>query len=138
MSTVSPVPGKPEETNPEVAEVFRDIQETRGSEFINNFWRYLAFDPPLLARTWQEVKDVMAQPSALDPLTKEMLYMAVSIANSCTYCVHSHTAAAKAKGMTDEQYADLLRVVSLAAKTNHMVTGLQVPVDPEFNSDDQS
>ena len=115
------------ESDPRVAAVFDDIRATRGSDFINNLWHYLAFDPKLLEQTWQEVKAVMAVPSALDPLTKEMLYVAVSIANSCSYCVHSHTAAAKAKGMTDAQHADLLRVVSLAAKTNHLLNGLQVP-----------
>jgi AhpD family alkylhydroperoxidase len=136
MSTVKAVVSDDKNISPAVQAVFDDIRKTRGSDFINNFWRYLAFDADLLAQTWAEVKGVMAEPSALDPLTKEMLYMAVSIANSCTYCVHSHTAAAKAKGMTDEQYADLLRVVSTAAKTNHMVTGLQVPVDPEFDSEE--
>ena len=123
------------ESDPRVAAVFDDIRATRGSDFINNLWHYLAFDPQLLEQTWQEVKAVMAVPSALDPLTKEMLYVAVSIANSCSYCVHSHTAAAKAKGMTDAQHADLLRVVSLAAKTNHLLNGLQVPVDTPFDHD---
>ncbi|MBT3786930.1 MAG: carboxymuconolactone decarboxylase family protein [Alphaproteobacteria bacterium] len=133
MSTVPPIQTNSTNNDPRVEAVFEDIRETRGSGFINNFWRYLAFDPDLLAQTWAEVKAVMVTPSDLDPLTKEMIYMAVSIANSCPYCVHSHTAAAKAKGMTDGQYADLLKVVSLAAKTNHLVTGLQVPVDPEFD-----
>ncbi|HON30719.1 MAG TPA: carboxymuconolactone decarboxylase family protein, partial [Ottowia sp.] len=113
--------------------VFDDIRATRGSDFINHFWRYLAFDPPLLESTWAEVKRVMATPSALDPLTKELLYIAVSVANGCGYCVHSHTAAARAKGMTAAQHADLLAVVGLAAKTNHLVTALQVPVDPAFD-----
>ena len=123
------------ESDPRVAAVFDDIRATRGSDFINNLWHYLAFDPQLLEQTWQEVKAVMAVPSALDPLTKEMLYVAVSIANSCSYCIHSHTAAAKAKGMTDAQHADLLRVVSLAARTNHLLNGLQVPVDAPFDHD---
>jgi AhpD family alkylhydroperoxidase len=134
MSTVSAQPTTSPAGDPRIEAVYNDIRETRGSDFINNFWRYLAFDPPLLEQTWADVKAVMATPSELDPLTKEIIYMAVSIANSCSYCVHSHTAAAKAKGMTDAQYADLLRVVSTAAKTNHLVTGLQVPVDPEFDS----
>ncbi|MEM7301222.1 MAG: carboxymuconolactone decarboxylase family protein [Pseudomonadota bacterium] len=118
--------------DPRVAAVFADIRETRGSEFINNLWYYLAFDPALLEETWENVKSVMAVPSALDPVTKEMIYIAVSIANSCSYCVHSHTAAARAKGMTDAQYADLLRIVSTAAKTNHLLNGLQVPIDDVF------
>jgi AhpD family alkylhydroperoxidase len=97
-------------------------------------WRSLAFDPALLESTWAEVKKVMATPSQLDPLTKEMIYIAVSVANACSYCVHSHTAAAKAKGMTAEQHAELLAIVSLAAKTNHLATGLQIPVDAAFDA----
>lgn len=133
MSTVA-LSSDPE-TDPRVKAVFDDIRATRKSGFVNNLWRYLAFDPDLLETTWAEVKAVMASPSELDPVTKEMIYMAVSIANSCTYCVHSHTAAAKAKGMTEAQHADLLRVVSLAGKTNTLLNGLQVPVDPEFDQD---
>ncbi len=123
------------EDHPRVKAVFDDIRRTRGSDFINNLWHYLAFDPGLLEQTWAEVKAVMGAPSALDPLTKELIYIAVSITNSCTYCVHSHTAAARAKGMTPEQHADLLRVVMLAAKTNQLANALQLPVDPEFNAD---
>ncbi len=123
------------EADPRVKAVFDDIRATRKSDFVNNLWHYLAFDPGLLESTWAEVKAVMAVPSELDPLTKEMLYIAVSIANSCTYCVHSHTAAARAKGMTDELHADLLRVVTLASKTNALANGLQLPVDPEFEAD---
>lgn len=133
MSTVA-LSSDPE-TDPRVKAVFDDIRATRKSGFVNNLWRYLAFDPDLLETTWAEVKAVMASPSELDPVTKEMIYMAVSIANSCTYCVHSHTAAARAKGMTEAQHADLLRVVSLAGKTNTLLNGLQVPVDPEFDQD---
>jgi len=133
MSTISP-PQTPE-SDPRVKAVFDDIRATRGSDFINNIWRYIAFDPPLLEEMWQEVKDVMAKPSALDPLTKEMIYIAVSVANSCTYCSHSHTAAAKAKGMTDEQHADLIRVITAASKTNSLATAIQVPVDPELDCD---
>jgi AhpD family alkylhydroperoxidase len=132
VSTVS-APANPE-SNPRIAAVFADIRATRRTDFINAFWRHLAFDPPLLERTWSEVKAVMVEPSALDPLTKELIYIAVSITNSCSYCVHSHTAAAKAKGMTPAQHADLLAIVALAAKTNQMVTALQVPVDPEFDA----
>ena len=121
-------------TDARVQAVFDDIRATRGSDFINHFWRYLAFDPPLLESTWAEVKRVMATPSALDPLTKELLYIAVSVANGCGYCVHSHTAAARAKGMTDAQHAELLALVALAARTNHLATGLQVPLDPAFDT----
>lgn len=121
------------ESDPRVKAVFDDIRATRKSDFINNFWLYLAFDPKLLEETWFDVKAVMAEPSALDPLTKEMLYIAVSITNSCRYCIHSHTAAARAKGMTEAMYADLLRVVSTAARTNQMVNGMQVPVDKAFD-----
>lgn len=136
MSTVSKT--QDPETSPRVKAVFDDIRATRKSDFINNMWLYLAFDADLLERTWGEVKAIMATPSALDPLTKEMLYIAVSVTNGCSYCAHSHTAAAKAKGMTDEQHADLLRVISLAAKTNQLATALQVPVDPVFDADNKS
>ena len=133
MSTVKPAEDL--EANPRVKAVFDDIRATRKSDFINNMWLYLAFDPALLERTWAEVKAVMATPSTLDPLVKEMLYIAVSVTNGCSYCVHSHTAAAKAKGMSDAQYAELLAIVSLAGKTNQLATGLQVPVDALFDAD---
>ena len=123
------------EADPRIKAVFDDIRATRKSDFGNNMWRYLAFDPALLERTWAEVKAVMATPSTLDPLVKEMLYIAVSVTNGCSYCVHPHTAAAKAKGMTDTQYAELLAIVSLAGKTNQLATGLQVPVDALFDAD---
>jgi len=122
------------EADPRVKAVFDDIRATRKTEFVNNLWRTLAFDPPLLASTWAEVKVLMATPTALDPLVKEMIYVAVSIANGCGYCVHSHTAAARAKGMTDAQHAELLAIVSLAGRTNHLATGLQVPLDPAFDA----
>lgn len=130
MSTV--LPPEDLESNPRVKAVFDDIRATRQTDFINNIWRYLAFDADLLERTWAEVKAVMATPSDLDPLTKEMLYLAVSIVNSCNYCVHSHTAGAKAKGMTPTQHAEVLRIVALASKTNQLATALQLPTDPEF------
>lgn len=117
---------------PEVRAVFDDIRATRGSDFVNNFWRALAVDPRLLAEVWSQVKSVMA-PGALDPLTKELIYVAVSAANACTYCAHSHTAAARAKGMTDAQYGELLAVIGLAGRTNHLASALQVPVDPAFD-----
>jgi AhpD family alkylhydroperoxidase len=133
MSTITPAENL--EADPRVKAVFDDIRATRKSDFINNMWRYLAFDPALLERTWAEVKTVMATPSTLDPVIKEMLYIAVSVTNGCSYCVHSHTAAAKAKGMTDAQYAELLSIISLAGKTNQLALGLQVPVDSAFDAD---
>jgi AhpD family alkylhydroperoxidase len=131
MSTVAPIPDP--ESNPRVKAVFDDIRATRKTNFINNLWQRLAFDPALLEATWAEVKRVMVTPSAIDPLTKEMVYITASIINGCSYCVHSHTAAAKAKGMTPEQHGELLAIVALAAKTNQIVTGLQVPVDAVFD-----
>jgi AhpD family alkylhydroperoxidase len=115
-----------------VLAVFDDIRATRKSDFVNNFWRALANEPALLERTWASVKEVMIVPGALDPLVKELIYIAVSTINSCTYCIHSHTAAARAKGMSDEQHAELLAVVGLAAQTNALASALQIPVDPEF------
>jgi len=132
MSTVRP-PADPE-ADPRVKAVFDDIRATRKTDYINNLWRALAFDPPLLESTWSEVKALMATPSLLDPLTKEMVYIAVSIANSCSYCVHSHTAAARAKGMSGAMHAELLALVSLAARTNHLANGLQVPLDAAFDA----
>lgn len=131
MTTVATPPDP--ESDPRVKAVFDDIRATRQTDFINNLWRRLAFDPPLLESTWADVKRVMATPSAIDPLTKEMVYITASIINGCSYCVHSHTAAARAKGMTPQQHAELLGIVALAAKTNQLVTGLQVPVDAVFD-----
>ncbi|MCU0943069.1 MAG: carboxymuconolactone decarboxylase family protein [Hydrogenophaga sp.] len=131
MSTVLP-PTDPE-SNPRVKAVFDDIRATRKTDYVNHLWRALAFDPALLESTWRDVKALMATPSLLDPLTKEMVYIAVSVANGCGYCVHSHTAAARAKGMTDAQHAELLSIICLAARTNHLATALQVPVDAAFD-----
>ena len=131
MSTL-PRPLNPE-SDPRVKAVFDDIRASRGSDFINNLWHYLAFNPKLLEDTWRDVKAIMATPSSLDPVTKELIYAAVSIANSCDYCIHSHTAAARAKGMTEEQYAEFLSIVSLAGRTNHLLNAIKVPVDPEFD-----
>lgn len=114
-----------------VEAVFADIRETRQTDFINNFWRVIANDPALLERTWAELKEVMA-PGALDPVVKELIYIAVSTANGCTYCIRSHTASAKQKGATEEMLAELRAVVAAASKTNSLATGLQVPVDEEF------
>ncbi|SOC40240.1 AhpD family alkylhydroperoxidase [Rhizobium subbaraonis] len=133
MSTIRPAADL--EADPRVKAVFDDIRATRKSDFINNMWLYLAFDPALLESTWQEVKAVMATPSTLDPLVKEMLYIAVSVTNGCSYCVHSHTAAAKTKGMSPAQHAELLAIISLAGKTNQLATALQLPVDATFDAD---
>ena len=122
-----------EEVSAEALAVFDDIRATRGTEYINNFWRALAHDPETLAATWARLKGVMA-PGALDPLVKELLYMAVSTANGCDYCIHSHTAAARAKGMSDAQYAEFLAVIGMAMQTNGLVTALQVPVDDAFKA----
>lgn len=122
-----------EEVSAEALAVFNDIRAVRGTDYVNNFWRALAHDPALLKATWERLKVVMA-PGALDPLVKEMVYMAVSTANGCSYCVHSHTAGAKAKGMTGEMYGELLAVIGMAMQTNGIVTGLQVPVDEVFEA----
>jgi len=123
-----------EEAAPAARAVFGDIRATRGTDYVNNFWRALANDPPLLAATWSRLKTVMGEgrEGGLDPLTRELIYIAVSIANGCSYCIHSHTAAAKAKGMTDAAHGDLLAVVAMAQQTNALATALQVPVDPVF------
>jgi AhpD family alkylhydroperoxidase len=117
---------------PAVKAVFDDIRATRKSDFVNNFWRALAGQPSLLERTWASVKEVMIEPGVLDPITKELVYIAVSTVNSCSYCVHSHTAAARAKGLSDEQYAEFLAVVGMAAETNSLANSMQIPEDREF------
>ena len=120
-----------DEAGPAVREVYDDIMQTRQIDWINNFWKALAVQPDLLRRTWQGVKSVMA-PGVLDPLVKEMLYIAVSVANGCQYCINSHTAAARKKGMTDEMLAELMAVVGMACQTNSLANGLQVEVDEAF------
>ena len=120
-----------EEASAEALAVFDEIRALRGTDYVNNFWRALAHDPALLRATWDRLKVVMA-PGALDPLVKELIYVAVSAANGCSYCVHSHTAAAKAKGMTAEMHGELLAVIGMANQTNALVTGLQTPVDEIF------
>jgi AhpD family alkylhydroperoxidase len=120
-----------EDAPPEVRAVYDDIMETRQVDWVNNFWKTLAVDPVTLRRTWESVKEVMA-PGALDPLTKELLYVAVSVTNGCEYCIASHTASARKRGMTDEQLAELLAVVGMANETNALATGYGVPVDEAF------
>jgi AhpD family alkylhydroperoxidase len=118
--------------DPRVQAVFNDIRATRKSDFVNNFWRALANQPALLERTWSSIKEVMIAPGALDPLTRELIYIAVSATNACSYCVHSHTTAARAKGMTDAQHAELIALIAMASQTNALASALQIPVDPEF------
>ena len=120
-----------DEAPEEVQKVFDEIKAARDIPDVNNFWKALAHDPVTLRRVWDSLSQVM-KPGALDPITKEMLYIAVSIANNCEYCIHSHTAAARAKGMTETQYVELLAVVGMASQTNAMVTGMKVPVDEDF------
>ena len=113
--------------------VFDEIRAARQTDYVNNFWRALAHDPALLRATWDRLAKVMA-PGALDPLVKELIYLAVSTANGCAYCVHSHTAAARAKGMTPDQHAELLAVIAMASQTNALATALAVPVDARFDA----
>jgi AhpD family alkylhydroperoxidase len=115
----------------EALAIFDDIRVKRQTEYVNNFWRALAADPALLHATWERLQVVMA-PGALDPLVKEMIYVAVSVTNGCSYCVHSHTTAARAKGMTEAQHGELLAVIAMASQTNALATALQVPVDDRF------
>jgi AhpD family alkylhydroperoxidase len=132
MATMKLLTDAEVEAKPTVKTVFDDIRATRKSDFVNNFWRGLANDPALLKRTWEGVKAIMMVEGALDPLMREMIYIAVSTANGCSYCIHSHTAAARARGMTDAQHAELIAVIGLAGQTNHLVTAMQIPVDAEF------
>lgn len=115
----------------EALAVFDDIRAKRQTDYVNNFWRALAADPALLKATWDRLQAVMG-PGHLDPLVKEMVYIAVSVTNGCSYCIHSHTAAAKAKGMTAAQHGELMAVIAMAAQTNALATALQVPVDERF------
>lgn len=126
-----------QELSPEAEAVFADIRATRGTDFVNNIWRSLAHDPTLLASTWSRLKTVMidGREGGLDPLTKELIYLAVSITNNCEYCAHSHTAAARAKGMSDAQYGEFLEVVAMAAQTNALASAMQTPVDEAFLND---
>ena len=119
------------DANAEVRAVYDDIMRTRGVDWINNFWQALANDPVQLRRVWETVKQVMA-PGALDPLVKEMVYVAVSATNGCEYCTYSHTASARSKGMSDAMLMELMAVVGLANETNRLANGLRVPVDPRF------
>jgi AhpD family alkylhydroperoxidase len=122
-----------DEAGAEALAVFKDFRAKRNTDYVNKFWRALAHDPAQLKSVWERVQQVMA-PGALDPLVKELIYVAVSTTNACGYCVHSHTAAARAKGMTDAQHAELLAVIALASQTNALATSLQVEVDERFKA----
>ena len=124
-----------EQASKEVKEVFDDIKNLRKIPDVNNFWKCLENHPPTLKRTWESLKEVMA-PGALDSLTKELIYVAVSASNGCEYCIHSHTAAARKQGMTDEMFGELMAVVGMANETNRLVHGYQVPLDPQFRKED--
>ena len=122
------------DAGPEVRAVYDDLMATRKTDSINNFWKALANDPPSLRRTWDSIKQIMA-PGALDPLTKEMLYIAVSVTNQCPYCIASHTASARNKGMTDAMFHELMAVVGMANETNRLAAGYQVEIDEQFKAD---
>ncbi len=117
----------------EVRAVYDDIMSSRKTDYINNFWKAMAHDPATLKRTWESIKQIMA-PGALDPLTKEMIYLAVSASNQCGYCIASHTAAARKAGMTDAQFMELMAVVGMANETNRLVSGYQVEIDDRFKT----
>jgi AhpD family alkylhydroperoxidase len=129
MATVSLI--QYADASPEVRAVFDDIKRTRNVPDVNNFWKALAHHPATLKRTWEAVREVM-QPGALDALTKEMIYIAVSVAHNCEYCIHSHTASARAKGMTEAQYAELLAVIGMASETNALANAMKIPVDEPY------
>ena len=122
-----------EDASPEVRAVYDDIMATRQTDYINNFWKAIAHDPATLLRTWESIKQIMA-PGALDPLVKEMMYVAVSATNGCAYCIASHTAAARKAGMTDAMLAELMAVVGMANETNRLAAGYQVEIDERFQT----
>lgn len=121
-----------EDANPEVRAVYDDIRATRQTEYINNFWKALANHPPTLRRTWESLKEIMAGPGEIDPLMRELVYIAVSVTNNCEYCIASHTAAAKNKGMTDTMFGELMAIVGAANMTNRFANGYKIPVDEIF------
>jgi len=129
MSTLGLIEYK--DASPEVKAVYDDIMATRKTNWVNNFWKAIAHDPVTLKRTWEDIKQVMA-PGALDAVTKEMIYVAVSVSNQCDYCIASHTVSARKKGMTDEMFKELMAVVGMANETNRLVAGYQVEIDEQF------
>jgi len=126
-----PQPISAASASPQVRAVFDDIKATRKVDDVNNFWKYLANDPATLARTWASVKEIMA-PGALDVLTKEMIYLAVSVTNGCGYCIASHGAAARKAGMSEAMFGELMAVVGMANETNRLANGYRVPIDKAF------
>ena len=129
MSTLGLIEYK--DASPEVRAVYDDIMATRKTDWINNFWKAIAHDPATLKRTWESIKQIMAH-GALDPLTKEMIYIAVSVTNQCGYCIASHTVSAQNKGMTDAMFKELMAVVGMANETNRLSAGYQVEIDEQF------
>ena len=123
-----------EDASDEVRAVYDDIRATRQTDYINNFWKALANHPPTLQRTWQTVKEVMTSPGELDPLMRELIYIAVSVTNDCDYCIASHTAAARTKGMSDTMFGELMAIVATANTTNRLANGYQIPVDEQFKT----
>ena len=121
------------DASPQVRAVYDDIKRTRNVPDVNNFWKYLAHDPVTLKRTWESIKEIMA-PGALDPLVKEMIYLAVSVSNGCGYCIASHTAAARKAGMSDAMFAEVMAVTGMANETNRLVNGYRVPIDDAYNT----
>ncbi len=120
-----------QDATPEVRAIYDDIMATRKTDWINNFWKAIAHDPATLKRTWEDIKQIMA-PGALDAVTKEMIYVAVSVTNQCNYCIASHTVSAQKQGMTDAMFKELMAVVGMANETNKIVTGYQVEIDDQF------
>jgi AhpD family alkylhydroperoxidase len=120
-----------QDASPEVRAIYDEIMATRKTDWINNFWKALASDPAALKRTWDDIKQIMSA-GALDPLTKELIYVAVSVSNQCNYCIASHTASARKKGMSDEMFKELMAVVGMANETNRLVAGYQVEIDEQF------
>ncbi|MGA6982957.1 MAG: carboxymuconolactone decarboxylase family protein [Candidatus Sulfotelmatobacter sp.] len=129
MSTLGLIEYK--DASPEVRAVYDDIMATRKTDWINNFWKAIAHDPATLKRTWEDIKQIMA-PGAIDPLTKELIYVAVSVTNGCEYCIASHTAAARKAGMSEAMFGELMAVVGMANETNRLVNGYRVPVDAAY------
>jgi AhpD family alkylhydroperoxidase len=121
-----------QDASPEVKAVFDDIRKTRDTDYVNNIWRALAVNPPMLKRFWGQMKDIMVKESRIDAMTKEFIYLAVSITNNCEYCINSHIAAARKKGMDDQTLAELVEIVALANAGNRLTQGLQVEVDERF------
>jgi AhpD family alkylhydroperoxidase len=121
------------QASPEVRAVYDDIMATRKTDYINNFWKAIAYDPATLKRTWESIKQIMA-PGALDPLTKELIYVAVSVTTGCQYCIASHTASARKKGMSDAMFQELQAVIAMANETNRLANGYQVEVDEQFKT----